>query len=116
MSEPTLTSTCEDDEKCLELYEDMRLSATNVTRVNNVDVIVNDDNEMLGFCHIPVFSYLVKSDAVKGLLAVYLAMKHLNYGIGTVIPELDGINSRCNIRFTTEFIDTQGSGQFYCYE
>jgi len=41
--------------------------------------------------------------------AVYLAMEHLNNGDGSVIPEVEGLNERCPIRFTTEMIDSNRS-------
>ena len=41
--------------------------------------------------------------------AVYLAMEHLNNGDGSVIPEVEGLNKRCPIRFTTEMIDSKRS-------
>ena len=91
-------------------FETMHLAATNVKRVNNVDLITTEEGKEIGICHIPVFNDLGYSDSVKGGLGAYLAMKHLNYGNGEVISELYNINATCNISFTTEFFDTKGSG------
>ena len=84
--------------------------STNAKRVNNVNVIKTSNGEEIGLCHIPVFNKLVYAPSIKGLLGAYLATKHLNHGNGEVIPHLDGINSTCNMRFTTEFFDTKGLG------
>ena len=73
-------------------------------------MITTPEGEELGFCHIPVFNDIRDIDSVKGLIGVYLAIKHLNYGIGDVIPELNGMDGKCNVRFTTEFVNTEGSG------
>jgi len=46
---------------------------------------------------------------LESLVAVVLAMEHLNTGDGSVVPEIEGLDRRCIIRFTAEFVDTQGS-------
>jgi hypothetical protein len=40
---------------------------------------------------------------------VLMAAHHFNHGVGTVVKELEGINQRCNVRFTTEFVDSYSS-------
>uniref|UniRef100_A0A7S4AFU2 G-protein coupled receptors family 3 profile domain-containing protein n=1 Tax=Pseudo-nitzschia australis TaxID=44445 RepID=A0A7S4AFU2_9STRA len=40
-------------------------------------------------------------------IGIALALSHLNEGNGTFVPDVVGLNERCNIRFTAEFIDTQ---------
>lgn len=57
----------------------------------------------------PIFIPAEYSSEVRGALGVFLAMKHLNSGDGSVIPEIEGLNNRCNIRFTTEIFDTEAS-------
>jgi hypothetical protein len=42
-------------------------------------------------------------------LAVALAAKHLNTGDGSVVPEVEGLKDRCNVRFTTEYFDSEMS-------
>lgn len=68
-------------------------------------------------CTYHICSYILYSPFVGGQLlpivqvapAVYLAMEHLNNGDGSVIPEVEGLNERCPIRFTTEMIDSNRS-------
>lgn len=43
----------------------------------------------------------------EGAAAVHVAMMNLNTGDGSVIPEVQGFNERCNIRFTFEIFDTE---------
>ena len=104
-----MPSSCKNKENCLEQHEALHLFVTNITRVNNVDVITTEDEE-IGICHMPLFNNMGDSDRIKAALGAYLAMKHLNYGNGEVITELKNLNSRCNMRFTTEFFNTKGSG------
>ena len=39
-------------------------------------------------------------------VGIVLDLSHVNEGNGTFVPEVEGLNERCNIRFTTEFIGT----------
>ena len=97
----------------LEYFEDLRLSSTDVERVNNLDFIRPNDNEhfsTLGFCHIPIFVPTQYISESRGALGALLAMKHLNNGDGSVVSEVDGLDKRCNIRFTGEIFDTEASG------
>lgn len=45
----------------------------------------------------------------EGAAAIHLAMTHLNTGNGTIIPQVEGLNERCPIRFTFEIQDTEAS-------
>jgi hypothetical protein len=45
-------------------------------------------------------------DSLRHMAAVALALSHLNAGDGTVVPELAGLPDRCDVRFTSEFVDT----------
>ena len=94
---------------CPSYYETLH-SSPNIKRINNVNVIKTSDGEELGFCHIPVFTDTRDIDSKKGSIGVYLAIKHLNYGIGDVVPELNEMNEKCYMRFTTDFFNTEGSG------
>lgn len=42
-------------------------------------------------------------------MATHLAIEHLNSGNGEIIPDVEGLNERCPIRFTTEMIDSKRS-------
>lgn len=74
----------------------------------------NNDNELL-LCHVPTFlRYSTDKGpscqiAYSASAAAILAMHHFNNGDGSVVQELDGINERCNIRLTTEIINTKSS-------
>lgn len=46
---------------------------------------------------------------LEGALAVALAIQHLNTGDGSVIPEVGGLNEKCNVRFTAEYFDSEMS-------
>lgn len=97
-----------EDEHSLEYFEKLR-EQHDVKRVNNVDVITTSNGNELGLCHMPVFIPAEYSSEVRGAMGVFLAIKHLNSGDGSVIPEIEGLNERCNIRFTTEIFDTEAS-------
>ena len=43
-------------------------------------------------------------------MLIPLAIEHLNSGNGIIVPEVDGLNNRCNIRFSAEFFDGEGFG------
>jgi len=45
--------------------------------------------------------------AYEAALAVVLAAQHLNSGDGSLIDNVGGLSDRCNIRFTTSFVDTK---------
>ncbi|CAB9518437.1 acid type B receptor subunit 2 [Seminavis robusta] len=45
---------------------------------------------------------------LESMAAVIMAMEHLNTGNGVVVPEIEGLDERCGIRFTSEFWDTVG--------
>lgn len=84
------------------------------------DSLLTQDLEGKAICHILEmnrYSFPVGPGALltfpstyplESLAAVVMATEHLNTGDGSVVTELDGLNERCNIRFTSEFLDTQG--------
>jgi len=112
----------------LPYYNDVRRQATNVTRKGNVDVVqmnnfvdgielkYDDDDvgrddvgfEELAFCHLPALIPLARA-GIGDIAGIALAIQHLNSGNGTIVPEIEGINKRCNIRFTFEVSDTEDS-------
>ena len=98
-------------------------SNTSVTRVGSVDVFSVEENGVekeIGLCHIPILGIFTlppgfvapvrvpynRFETNQELLTVLLAMQHLNTGDGSIIPEVEGLNERCNIRFTMEAFDT----------
>ena len=78
-----------------------------------------DDDSMFVMCHIPLFlRYSEMSGdefrdnsalAYGGSAGAMLAMHHFNNGNGVIVKDIEGINNRCPIRFTTEIFDTQAS-------
>lgn len=89
----------------------------NRTRSNNVDVL-GDGTRICHIIDLLLYSILTpdgdhmsvqKGFAEAGSSAIALAAEHLNAGNGRVVQELDGLNERCNVRFSTEFFDTAGS-------
>lgn len=100
----------------LRAVEDLYHNSTTTERRGNVDIISNDG---IAVCN--VFEMNRHTDIFDGvrtpfplpfpqqvLAAVALAADHLNSGNGSIIPELEGLNETCNIRFVAEFIDTVG--------
>jgi hypothetical protein len=99
---PILTSITE--------YDEIRFSAKNVSRVQNIDVA--DNVPICHFAMVMPFSGFrptripLKNGVFQGLAAVLLAVQHLNTGNGTIVQQVEGLNARCDIRFTTETFDT----------
>ena len=107
-SQPLLTS--------LDEYDRLRDSAASVNRTNSVDVVTTQEGTTVEFCHLATimpFSAFrpdrvpLQNGVFQGLAAVLLAAQHLNSGDGTIVSALEGLNDRCNIRFTAEFLDTE---------
>eukprot|EP00980_Cylindrotheca_fusiformis_P023026 scaffold10066_cov100-Cylindrotheca_fusiformis.AAC.3 len=103
--------------KSLPHYDNLRLNATgSITREkgSNLDVFqVPDTEEDVVLCHLNSLFPLSFSGMAPWLkihvdaVAVALAAQHLNAGDGSIVPEVEGLNERCNVRFTVEFADTQ---------
>lgn len=102
----------------------MRQNASNVTRLNTLDILLDETGDELGairVCHLvsfmPFFNILkngsvqeLESDSSWEFTAAFaLAIQHLNAGDGSVIAEVEGLNTRCNIKFTPEIVDSQAS-------
>jgi len=93
-----------------------RLAAEPLTStVGNVNIIGISDNNREPVCYLPyLFEFTNKyrpNNAIgqyEGLAAILLAMEHLNTGNGIIVPELDGIDQRCPLKFTTKAFDTGG--------
>jgi len=101
-------------------YDNIRenMPDSNVTRIENVDVVTSTNGQNLSFCHLAVmlpFSQIPPGapgrvpfpHGYESAFAASLAAHHLNTGDGTVVPEVAGLNNRCNVRFTVEFFDTE---------
>lgn len=71
-----------------------------------------DSQQRLGFCNLVALLPLLPNGepqefAYEPAFALALAAEHLNAGDGSMIREVDGLNERCNIRFTMSFVDTK---------
>lgn len=110
----------------MRIYDDIRASNLTVSRP------IYDDNVYVGrnlhrvqvpseqgweedivLCHVPTFlRYSNAADwsiAYAASVGSMLAMHHFNTGDGSVVSELTGKNETCNIRLTTEIVDTESS-------
>jgi hypothetical protein len=96
-------------------YEDLRVNAANVTRIQSIDVVETEDGKT-PFCHLammmPFFDLrpnrtrLLENGVFQGMAAVMLAVEHLNTGNGTLVKEIQDLNQRCPIKFTAEIFDS----------
>eukprot|EP00980_Cylindrotheca_fusiformis_P021081 scaffold8079_cov121-Cylindrotheca_fusiformis.AAC.9 len=105
--------------RSLSYYDTLRLAATgNVKRPenSNVDIFPTPGIADTALCHLSGLFPFTTGDnipwepAFEGSAAVALAAQHLNVGDGRISPEVEGLNDRCNIRFTVEFADTKDQG------
>lgn len=87
-----------------------------LTRQNNVDVANWTSNEeveksLLSFCHVINMNTFAEKVRVgpTAVTATVLALEHLNAGNGVVVDSVEGLNERCPIRFTSEFLDTENN-------
>lgn len=102
--------------KTYQQYEDIRTSATRVTRVKSIDVVETDNGDKIPFCHFAmVMPFSRVTDGVReavdlgvfqGQASVMLAIEHLNTGNGTMVKEVQDLDKRCPIKFTAEIFDS----------
>jgi ABC-type branched-subunit amino acid transport system substrate-binding protein len=52
-------------------------------------------------------NYSLSKSSYENSFAVALSIQHLNQGDGTIVDAVNGLNETCNMKFVTEFIDTQ---------
>lgn len=77
---------------------------------SNVDVFVNPETGVeTALCHLSVIAPYVSRgfnvDPLQDAAVMSLAAHHLNTGDGSIIPQVQGLNERCNVRFTLETAD-----------
>ncbi|CAB9527432.1 Ephrin type-B receptor 3 (Fragment) [Seminavis robusta] len=46
----------------------------------------------------------------EDVAVIAMAVAHLNSGDGSIVPEVEGLNDRCNVRFTAEMTDSMFQG------
>jgi hypothetical protein len=100
-------------------FEEWLDETTTTYRSGLLDVVEWNDNtstphEPMAFCHLE--SLIPFTDehglpvlhAYEGAMGVFLALKHLNTGDGSIIEEVAGLNEWCPIKFPTQhFFDTR---------
>lgn len=100
----------------LPFFDELRANeTTNVIRNkgNNLDLLTISDGEEIALCHLSgLFAFTQgrlepAAPSFEEAAAVALASHHLNVGDGSIVPEVEGLDKRCQIRFTTEFADTK---------
>ena len=103
----------------LRYYDAIRAAASDVKRPDgsNVDIVVDPSTEQeFALCHLSSILPFTTGDykpfrvAFEDTLSIAMAAHHLNTGDGSIVPELQGLNERCPVRFTTEFADTEFVG------
>ena len=67
----------------------------------------------IGICNIVslapfIYNGRYHEDTYLNAVSNALAIQHLNLGDGSIVEEVKGLNETCNLRFTQEFIETQG--------
>jgi hypothetical protein len=105
----------------LPYLEALRFDASSeVTRVGSIEVLQNKPFREIGLCHLPFLNgFSLPPGAVapvrvswnhfrthQAFVAALLAAHHLNTGDGSVVAEVERLNQKCSLRFTTEALDT----------
>lgn len=115
----TTTTTTTSILSSLPQWDGLRIQyAANVTREQGQLLdILNDQNVTdgidLGLCHLLTIMPFTGEGAEPNVVAyeaaigVALAAQHLNVGDGSLITEVDGLDGRCNVRFTVEYADSK---------
>lgn len=95
--------------------ENLRANATSIRQAGLVDVIQapsedgSGESKEYGICNVATMYGFTKGKllpVVQVGIVGRIAIEHLNSGNGSIIPEIEGLNERCNIRFTNEMVDT----------
>lgn len=75
---------------------------------SNLDILEEPFLNSTGtaLCQLVVLNTYGKSAATEQAAAVALALQHLNVGDGTRVPELEGLDERCPVRFSLKVFDT----------
>lgn len=104
----------------LPAWEQIQEGAINARREQSIRVAENvsdslSENDVVPFCNLAMLMPFtafrpdripVKNGVFQGAAAVLLAMEHLNTGNGTIVQEVEGLNDRCDIRFTGRMLDS----------
>jgi len=113
----TTSTTSSGELNSLRLYDTLRLNATAITRNegSNIDHLTTPSGEEIPLCHLSGLipfshgNFVPERLGFESSVSIALAAHHLNTGNGVIVPEVEGLNKKCNLRFTTEFVDTEHS-------
>ena len=102
----------------LQYFDDLRrqVEADLIREEGSLVDVFESNEERLGFVHlVSLLSFSDPSGAhfhvgYETAIGVALALQHLNAGDGSLIEPVEGLNQRCNLRFTGEFLDTGLTG------
>ncbi|CAJ1944265.1 unnamed protein product [Cylindrotheca closterium] len=99
-----------------EEFHSLRNGATDITRVQSIDVVKAADESTTPICNLammmPFFDLrpgrirLLENGVFQAMAAVMLAIEHLNTGNGTLVAEVEGLDQRCPIKFNLESFDS----------
>ena len=98
-------------------------SPTNATSESSTTGTAATSTTTFGICHIGTFipfsyqnlelpvgqqhvHFSFETNSIGGVAAINLAIEMLNTGDGSIVNQIEGINERCPIKFTTENFDT----------
>jgi len=95
------------------IYNSSNHVGRNMHRLN----LTEGDNDFIILCNIPIFLRYTSEDktqdvsnvAYAGSAGAMLAMYHWNNGNGVIVKDIEGMNNKCPLRFTTEITDTYAS-------
>ncbi|CAJ1951408.1 unnamed protein product [Cylindrotheca closterium] len=80
---------------------------------SNIDIVQTTNSSSVPICHLSTLlpftfgDFVPQRFAFEFAVGIALAAHQMNVGDGSVIPILDGLSERCNIKFTVSFSDTQ---------
>ena len=75
-----------------------------------------DNDSNIAICHLSTVLPFTQGDfkpvepQYEDAVALALAVHQMNVGDGSIVPEIEGLNERCPIRFTFELADTEYDG------
>ena len=87
--------------------------------VGNINIVhadsINSESETIEVAYLPYLNQFTCLDGVPqnglgvydGVASISLAMEHLNTGNGSIVPEIDGLDQQCPVRFVTKSFDTE---------
>ena len=77
-------------------------------------LLVERHNQQCALLEVVAFSLnsVPRPMPFEDVASMALAIRQLNEGDGSIVPELEGLNERCNVRFTLELRNAQYGSRF----